>query len=187
MKNRRAIFSKAFIVLALFVSGCDSAERDTATDQATTASPKVSPMITPEKKPSPETSPGTGQWPEWLANGATHSVAGITSAPRALIGKTVTVVANVEEVYGSRAFKLDGGESRRGDDKDLLALIPKVGGFPVIDEQWVNNRARVTGVIQWMAPAYVEREIGWELPRSLEAKFKGGLVLIVRHLELLER
>ena len=120
MKKRTAIFSMAFIVLVLFGSGCDTAERDTATEPAMTASPTVTPMITPETSPSPATSPAR-RHPTWLADGATHSVADITGAPKALIGKTVTVVAKVEEVYGSRAFELDGGDSLTGGvKKDLL-------------------------------------------------------------------
>jgi hypothetical protein len=191
MKKRTAIFSMAFIALVLFGSGCDTAERDTAKEPAMTASPTVTPMITPEMSPSPATSPAPPAPPAppaWLADGATHSVAGITSAPKALIGKTVTVVAEVEEVYDSRAFELDGGASLTGGvNQDLLALIPKVGGFPIIDEQWKNSRARVTGVLHWMAPKSVEREIGWELPRSLETKFKGRPALIARSVERLAR
>ena len=150
-----------------------------------TATPTITPMITPITSPAPAASPVA---PEWLADGATHSVAGVTGAPKALIGKTVTVVAEIEEVYDSRSFELDGGDSLTGGSKkDLLTLVPKVGGFPYIDEQWKNSRTRVTGVIQWMDPKTVEREIGWELPRSLEAKFKGQPVLIARSVERLER
>src|SRR5215813_9021755 len=190
MKKREAIFSTALIALVLLFNGCENAERETATEPAKTASPAVTPMIAPETSASPQTSPGapsTGA-PEWLADGATHSVAGITSAPKALIGKTVTVVAEVEDVYDGRAFKLDGGASLTGGvKKGLLALIPKVGGFPIIDEQWKNRRARVTGVVLWMEPKNVEREIGWVLPRSLEVKFKGQPALIARSVERLER
>jgi len=185
MKKSNAIFSMALIALVLFGSGCETAEREAATEPAITASPTVTPAITPETSPAPATSPGT---PAWLADGATHRVAGITGAPKALIGKTVTVVAEVEEVYNSRAFELDGGPSlTRGVKQDLLTLIPKVGDFPNVDEQWKNSRARVTGVIVWMAPNNVEREIGWELTRSLETKFKGKPVLIARSVERLER
>jgi len=185
MKKRTAIFLMAFIAPVLFGSGCETSEHDAATEPSMTASPTVTPMITPEASPSPATSPGV---PSWLADGATHSVAGITGAPKALIGKTVTVVAEVDEVYNSRAFKLDGGPSLTGGVKqDLLTLVPKVGDFPIIDEQWKNSRARVTGVVLWMEPKNVEREIGWELPRSLEAKFKGKPALIARSVERLER
>jgi len=185
MKKRTAIFLMAFIAPVLFGSGCETSEHDAATEPSMTASPTVTPMITPETSPSPATSPGV---PAWLADGATHSVAGIIGAPKALIGKTVTVVAEVEEVYNSRAFELDGGASMNGGVKEgLLTLVPKVGGFPNIDEQWKNSRARVTGVVLWMAPKNVEREIGWELPSNLKSRFKGRPVLIARTIERLSK
>jgi hypothetical protein len=173
MEKRAPIFFAAFITLVLFGSGCETAERDATTEPAVTPAPTVS----PEPSPSP-----TGA-PEWLADGATHTVAAITGAPKAVIGKTVTVVAEVEEVYDPRAFELGGDSSRR----NLLALIPRVGDFPKVDDQWKNKLARVTGVVQWMSPEIVEREIGWVLPRSLEARFKGKPALIARSVELLDR
>lgn len=196
MKKYTAIFSTAFIALILFGSGCDTAERNTATGPAMTASPTVTPM-TPEISPAPAVSPGATAAPAWLAEGATHRVADITGAPNAMIGKTVTVVADIDEVYGPRAFKLnglngldglDGNSSLAGGvNKDLLALIPKVGSFPNLDDQWKNSKARVTGVVQHMTPKNVEREIGWELSSKLEAKFKGKPVLIVRSVERFNR
>ena len=179
MKKRATIFSTAFIAVVLFGSGCDSAERDNATERGMTASPSGSPMTASETSSTP---PPAG------ATGATHTVADITRAPKAMIGRTVTVVADVDEVYGSRAFKLDEDSPLAGGaDRSVLALIPKVGSFPNIDDQWKNNKARVTGVIHRMAPKNVEREIGWELPPNLEAKFKGKPVLIARSVERLSR
>jgi hypothetical protein len=184
MKKGTAIFSMTFIGLVLSVNGCDHAEHETAPEPARTPSPMVTPTITPEISPTSAPSPGDSAW---LADGATHSVAGITSAPKNVIGKTVTVVAKVENVFDSRAFELDGGLTSSGSEiKDLLVLVPKVGAFENIDEQWKNGRARVTGVIHLMAPNNVEREIGWELPRSLENKFKGAPVLIARSVERLD-
>jgi|SRR5262245_18677198 len=173
MERLATIFFAAFITLVLFGSGCDNTERDTTTAPAVTPAPTV----TPETSPSPAGAPG------WLADGATHTVAVITDAPKAVIGKTVTVVAEVKEVYDSRAFELGGDSSRR----NLLALIPRVGDFPKVDDQWKNRLARVTGVVQWVSPENVEREIGWVLPRSLEARFKGKPALIARSVELFDR
>ncbi|MGH9940595.1 MAG: hypothetical protein ACREAM_30495 [Blastocatellia bacterium] len=178
MKKRAAVFSTAFIALVLLGSGCDNAERDNATERGMTASPSGSPMTASETSPTPP--PG--------ATGATHTVADITRAPNAMINKTVTVVADVDEVYGPRAFKLDQDSLLAGGvDRSLLTLVPKVGSFPNIDDQWKNNKARVTGVVHRMAPKNVEREIGWELPPNLEAKFKGKPVLIARSVERLSR
>jgi hypothetical protein len=115
----------------------------------------------------------------------------ITEAPNAFLGKTVTVVAEVDEVYGPRAFTLDGDDEdssgAKGDGKDLLTLIPKVGGFPDIDAQWEDGKARVTGVVLRMTPKDIEREIGWVVPTELESKFRGRPVLIVRSVERLAK
>ena len=175
MRKRAAIFFIAGAVLVLFGAGCGATEREAV------APPSPSPtMALPKTSPSPSA-------PEWLAAGATNRVADITGAPNAFIGKTVTVVAEVDEVYGPRAFTLDGEAPApaKGARKGLLTLVPKVGGFPVVDAQWKDDKARVTGVVQRMVVKDVEREIGWELPANLKSKFAGGPVLIARSIERL--
>ena len=173
MRKRAAIFFMAGAVLILFGAGCGATEREAV------ATP--TPTLTPSKTyPSPSA-------PEWLAAGATNGVADITGAPNAFIGKTVTVVAEVDEIYDPRAFTLDGeGASlAKGVRNDLLTLVPKVGGFPNVDAQWKDGKARVTGVVQRMVGKDVEREIGWELSANLKSGFAGGPVLIARSIERL--
>lgn len=124
-----------------------------------------------------------------MAAGATHSVAEITGAPNAFIGKTVTVVAEVDNVYGPRAFTLEAGDKdsslAQGAGMDLLTLVPKVGGFPNVDAQWEDDITRVIGVVQRLIVKDVEREIGWELPANLKSRFRSRPVLIVRSVERL--
>jgi len=173
MRKRAAIFFMAGAVLILFGAGCGATEREAVAPPA--------PSMTPTKThPSPSA-------PEWLAAGATNRVAEITGAPNAFISKTVTVVAEVDDVYGPRAFTLDGeGPSlAKGARKGLLTLVPKVGGFPNVDAQWKDGQARVTGVVQHILGKDVEREIGWELPADLKSRFEGGPVLIARSIERL--
>jgi hypothetical protein len=178
MKKRSAIFAAAFIVLVLFGSGCDTADRDTVPQPAPTVTPH------PETHPSPS-------GPGWMIAGATHRVAEITDAPDAFIGKTVTVVAEVDDVYGPRAFILEGEDEdssvAKSAGEDLLTLVPKVGEFPNVDAQWEDEKARVTGVVQRMIVKDVEREIGWELPANLKSGFKGRPVLIARSVERLAK
>jgi hypothetical protein len=177
MKKRSGIFTAAFIVLVLFGADCGATDRDA------TMEPSPSPTMTPSKtRPSPSA-------PEWVAAGATNRVAEITEAPNAFIGRTVTVVAEVDEVYGPRAFTMDGETPppAKGARKDLLTLVPKVGGFPNVDDQWKDNKARVTGVVQRMVVKDVEREIGWELPANLKSRFMGRPVLIARSVERLAK
>jgi hypothetical protein len=110
----------------------------------------------------------------------------------------VTVVAKIAEIYGPGAFTLNGeveegaeassfskgaGGKQSVASKDLLTLVPKVGGFPNVDDQWKDGETRVTGVVMRMEPKDVEREIGWVMPSRLESEFKGKPVLIVRSIE----
>lgn len=169
----------AIFLVILVLCGCSHTEPNPAP-----------PAMPPEGQPSlaappPSASPA----PEWLASGATHRVADITSAPKSFIGKTVTVVAEVDDIYDPRAFTLSGGDENssgvKGAGKDLLTLIPKVGGFPIVEAQWKGSKARVTGVVQRMEPKYIEREIGWPLPSSLASRFRGRPALIARSVERL--
>ncbi|MGE0128441.1 MAG: hypothetical protein AB7U82_10210 [Blastocatellales bacterium] len=185
MKKYTSVFSTAIIALVLFGVGCDTTDRDTMTEPNVTPTPAAA--MTPETYPSPTASPGemgtTG-----LAEGATHSVADITGNPSSLIGKTVTVVADVDEVYGPRAFKLDEDSSLAGGiDNDLLVLSPKAATLTDIDDQWDNNKVRVTGVVQRMVAGNIERELGWDLQPNLEAEFRNKPVLIARSIERLNK
>ncbi len=178
MKNCGVFFASSFIILVSFCSGCETAEREIVTGPS-------HPATSPEPHSSP-TAP-TPPIPEWMAAGATYRVADIISAPNAFFGKAVTVVGEVEEVFGPRAFAL-GGEDSSGDKghvKTLLILVPKVGDFPNVDARWKSGEARIIGVVQRMAPKDVEREIGWITPLSLESRFRGKPVLIARWVERL--
>ena len=168
MRKRAPIFFMALIVLVSFGAGCGATDRDATVEPSPTA-------------PSPTTHPSPSA-PEWLTAGATNRVEEITGAPNAFIGKTVTVVAEVDDVYGPRAFTLEaeGPPLTKGARNSLLTLVPKVGGFPDIDAQWKDGKARVTGVVQRMVVKDVEREIGWELPANLKSRFIGKPVLIAR-------
>ena len=111
--------------------------------------------------------------------GATVDVAQLMENPQAYVGKTVTVVADVEEVYGPRAFSLDEDAPLRGGiDKDMLVL-GKASQLDEIDDQWLNNKVRVTGTVGTVALIEVEREIGWDLNPEIETELEGaGAVLI---------
>jgi hypothetical protein len=193
MKKRSAIFAAVFIILVLFGASCDSAERDTVAEPSPTVTPTIPPKtdsLSSTTTPSPPApSAPAPSAPPWMAAGATNRVADITGTPNAFIGKTVTVVAEVDNIHTPRAFTLDGGEDDsalgKGAGEDLLTLVPKVGGFPSVDAQWKDDKARVTGVVQRMMVKDVEREIGWELPANLKSGFKGRPVLIARSIERL--
>ena len=165
MNKHKAMVLIPVLAFVLMGAGCDvdRAERE----------PVYTPPAAPPKA-SPVAPEATGK----------VTVADITSNWTNYEGKTVSVVADVEEVLGPRAFMLDEDDSLEGGvDDDLLALSPKAGNLANIDDQWLDNKVRVTGVVRRFVVADVEREIGWDLDPGVEAKFKDKPVLIATSVE----
>ena len=92
----------------------------------------------------------------------------------------VTVVADVQEVIGPHAFALDEDAPLAGGiDRDLLVLSRKKAGLGDIDDQWVNNKVKVTGKVGTVSVVEIEREIGWDLDPEIETELEAaGAVLI---------
>jgi hypothetical protein len=150
--------------LALFALSCASPESsDTATSGRTTTAAAAGDVGAP---------------------GQTVRVADITGNPDRYMGQTVTVEADVEEVLSPYSFKLDEDAPLAGGiDNDLRVLYPKSLKLAAIDDQWLNNKVRVTGTVRRMAIVELEREAGWDLDPKLEAEFQDKPVLIARSVE----
>ena len=105
------------------------------------------------------------------------------------MGKTVIVVADVQEVLGPRAFTLDEDDVLAGGiDNDMLVLSPQAGNLTPIENNWMKNKVRVTGTVRALAVAEIEREVGWDLDRKIEAEFKKvKAVLVASSVERLQR
>lgn len=114
------------------------------------------------------------------AEDTTLDLATIAAEPDKYIGQTVTVVADVEEVFGPNAFALDEDAFVRGGvDNDVLVVSKQAGSLGNIDDQWLNNKVRVTGTVARMNLVEVEREVGWDLNPEIEVELeKSGAVLI---------
>ena len=119
------------------------------------------------------------------AEGATVDVAALMESPDKYFGRTVTIVADVEEVLGPNAFTVDEDAALRGGvDNDMVVLSRKADTLADIDDQWLNNKVRVTGTVGRMNIVEIEREIGWDLDPELEAEVeKAGAVLIANSVE----
>lgn len=97
-------------------------------------------------------------------------------------GDTVTVEADVEEVLSSFAFALDEDDALAGGvDNDLLVFSPQSAQLESIDDQWMNNRVRVTGTVHRMNVRELERELGRDLDAKLESKIEGSRPVLVAH------
>lgn len=104
----------------------------------------------------------------------------IIDNPAAYVGKTVTVSGEIEEIYNPRAFVIDSGYS--------VGELPVFGRepFPLVPDKEnrayvVSDVATVTGVVQMLVTADVQREIGWDLTPDIIAKFNAKPVLIAQN------
>jgi hypothetical protein len=113
------------------------------------------------------------------ADGLT-SLAAIAGNPDSYLGRTVTVVADVEEVHGPLAFSLDEDAPLAGGvDNDVLVLSPKAGSLRDIDDQWLNNKVRVTGKVAKLTVVEAERELGWDLNPELEVEVERSRAVLI--------
>jgi hypothetical protein len=116
-------------------------------------------------------------------------VADLMANPNAYVGREVTVVADLEEVLGPSALVLDEDAAfRAGIDNDLLVLAKTAGKLEHVDDQWLNNKVRVTGTVGRVSVVEVEREIDWELDPEMETEIEhSGAILIADSIERTSR
>lgn len=119
------------------------------------------------------------------AAAGTVAVDDITGNPDKYLGQTVTVVAEVDEVHGPDAFSLDEENPIAGGiDNDLLVIGPQAASLEDLDDQWLNDKVRVTGTIGKLSVVEIEREVGWDLTPELEVEVEGAkAVLIAKSVE----
>lgn len=142
---------------------------------------------TPLREPATDESAypvGTSGEAEVGEEGAVR-VADIVGEPDQFVGRTVTVEADVEEVFGPRAFALDEDAPLAGGiDNDLLVLGKEGQALAGIDDQWRDNKVRVTGTVARAQLIEIEREIGWDLDPQVEAELEDeSPVLIAESVE----
>ena len=102
---------------------------------------------------------------------ASTTVAEIVKEANAdLIGKTVTVSGEAEEVIGSKAFTIEG--DRLFNDPEVLVV--NATESPIIDDTLVQ----VTGTVRKFVGSEIEREFDLDLTQEFEAEFRDKPVLI---------
>lgn len=95
----------------------------------------------------------------------------INQQPNAnLIGKTVTVNGEVEEVISPKAFIIEG--DRFFNDPELLVL--NLSGSPIVND----SNIQVTGTVRQFLKSEIERDFGLNLAQELATKFTDKPVLV---------
>jgi len=108
------------------------------------------------------------------------TVADIVGEPESYFGRQVTIEADVDEVMGPHAFSVDEDAPLAGGiDNDLLVLSKEAAGLQDLDDNWVDNRVRVTGTVGRVDATEIEREIDWDLNPEVEAEFEGQRAVLI--------
>jgi hypothetical protein len=114
-------------------------------------------------------------------------VADIVGDPIQYVGRQVTVVADVDEVIRPNAFVLDEDSVLEGGvDNDLLVFSRQGTHLTPLDANWLDNKVRVTGTVERMTRADLEREIGTNLGTWVDTEFaESAAVLVAQSVERL--
>jgi len=94
-----------------------------------------------------------------------------------LIGKTVTVSGEVEEVISPKAFIIEG--DRFFNDPELLVI--NLSNSPIVND----SNIQVTGTVRQLNKLAIEREFDLNLTHELVAEFGGKPVLVAKALTLI--
>lgn len=166
----RKISIVLFVAASLFAAACNNTSSNNAVANRSMAT------RTPMATATPMASTNSNSLPA----GATTTVAAIQDNTDAWVGKTVTVVADVEEVWGPHTFSLDEDSVTTGGiDNDIAVLSPKAGSLANIDDQWRNNKVKVTGVVHRFVVVDIEKELGWDLDPKIETEIEARKPVII--------
>lgn len=104
--------------------------------------------------------------------------------PTLYVGRDVTVISEIEEMFTAWAFKLDESQALSGGvDNDLLVI----GAIPLtswnIDKSWKNQKVVVTGTVRILQAEDFEREYGRGVDDLMFRRYEGKPVVIAREVK----
>lgn len=119
-----------------------------------------------ERAPTPAPTPGA----------PSADVDKVKEEPDRFYNKQVRLTGEVDEIYGDRAFRLEGTGWAFDDDITVLMKKPMdaaAGGALKEDDELV-----VLGTVRRFTVAEIERDIGWDLSPEIEVRLKDRPVVI---------
>lgn len=155
--------------LALLLPACGTPERE-----ATVPSP-TAPVTAPDAANAPVTAPDAG---------TNTSVETVTEDTRKLIGQTVTVSGEVEEIVGAKAFQMEDKKIFNNDKVLVINATP--AAVPITE----GKDVRVTGVVREFVLAEFEKDydLTWDLDlkQKIEAEYKNKPVIVAQTTQVVE-
>jgi hypothetical protein len=112
------------------------------------------------------------------------TVAQLMSRPEAYIGRNVTIVSEVEEVFTPWSFKLDEDRLLSGGiDNDLLVIGREPLASMGFREEWIEQPVRVTGTVRILQASDFRREYGRGVDDKLFRRYEGKPALIATSIQ----
>jgi len=186
------------ISIAALAIACDRPQgEDSAADQQETREDmeRAEPAATGTEQPTPGAQEQAQEQAQARPGSAADNVraAGelrvveITANPDAHMDETVVVVGEVEDMLGSRAFKLnDEAPSAAGQDDDLVVLGTQQGTW-TMDDTKGDARMRVRGKLMRVPAANLQQQLGWAPTDKVKDEIEGEkVVLIAQSVQRLE-
>ena len=105
----------------------------------------------------------------------------VAENPKRFVGQRLTLTGEVDEVFGDRAFELEGNDVIFDDELLVLSKSPiRLVGQPVKDD----DRVIVTGTVREFTVTELERDLTWDLDPELEVRWRDGTAFVAESVSL---
>lgn len=108
----------------------------------------------------------------------------IDEEPQQHIGKSVKVIGEIDDVYGARAFELEGLDLIFEDEVLVLTKSPIALGQQAMAE---NEMVRVQGIVRKFSKQELETELGWKLEEEVSGEWEGKPVIVAQAIDAVRR
>lgn len=114
----------------------------------------------------------------------TTEVEEIEEDTKDFVGKTVSVIGEIDTAYTDRAFELEGLDWLFSDDVLVVGKNPMLVGERAMN---TNDIVRVTGTVRKFSQGKLESELGWRFDPAFEADWSERPVIVANEIEVVRR
>lgn len=114
----------------------------------------------------------------------TTEVEEIEEDTKDFVGKTVSVIGEIDTAYTDRAFELEGLDWLFSDDVLVVGKNPMLVGERAMN---TNDIVRVTGTVRKFSQGKPESELGWRFDPAFEADWSERPVIVANEIEVVRR
>lgn len=114
----------------------------------------------------------------------TTDIEEIEEEPGRHFGKSVKVVGEIDDVYGQRAFELEGLDLIFEDEVLVLTKSPIALGNESLQE---DQMVRVHGTVKKFSKTELESELGWKLDGEVNDEWEGKPVIVADAIDAVRR